>query len=101
MPNITPIIQPIVTEKSSRTQEGKRYTFLVNKKATKIDIKNAIKEIYGVEAAEVKTMILPKKVRVIGKGREITKRPVYKKAIVTLKGGKTIDPNKFKEVKKK
>lgn len=101
MPNTFPIIQPIITEKSSRIQEGKRYTFLVKRTSSKIEIKQAIKEIYGVDAETIKTMILPSKVRMVGRGRALTKRPVYKKAIVTIKGNKSIDPNKLKDGLKK
>lgn len=95
------LIKAIITEKSSGQQAENRYTFVVNKDATKIDVKNAIREIYGVEAKEVKIIILPSKKRLIGKGRLLIKRPVLKKAIISLKDNKKIDPNKIKEHKKK
>ena len=94
------IIRPLITEKSSDQQANKQYTFVVNKTATKIDIKHAIKEIYGVEVKEVKIMITPKKSRLIRRGRLWTKRPPRKKAIVTIKGNKTIDPNKINSAKR-
>jgi large subunit ribosomal protein L23 len=100
MTNYSSIIQPIVTEKSSIVQSQGKYVFLVKNNATKVEIKNAIKAIYGVEVEKVATSILPKKTRLIRRGRELTKRPVLKKAIITLKGKKTIDPNKI-EAKKK
>lgn len=88
------IIQSFQTEKSSSQQGRQQYSFIVRKDSTKTDIKNAVKEIYGAEVKEVKTMLMPKKTRLI-KGRyEWAKRPVFKKAIVTLKNNKTIDPNK-------
>jgi len=90
------IIRTITTEKSSRNQEKKLYTFEVGKSATKTDVKKAIKEMYGAEAGKVKIMIMPRKTRAMAKGRIWTKRPVMKKAIVSLKGKKTIDPNKIK-----
>lgn len=91
------IIKSVVTEKSSKAQETKKYTFLVKKAATKIDIKKAIKTIYGADVAEVKIMIAPRKIRIL-KGRyPWIKRPVMKKAIIKLKGSQTIDPNKIKE----
>jgi len=89
------IIQSIVTEKSSGQQANGQYTFLVKKDSSKIDIKNAVKAIYGVEVADVKTSIMPKKTRILKGKYEWIKRPVFKKAIVTLKGKKTIDPNKI------
>jgi len=95
------IIRPIVTEKSSIGQETGQYIFLVSKDATKIDVKRAVKEIYGADAAKVRMIIVPVKTRFVGKGREIKKRKIYKKAIVTLKNNKTIDPNKIKDIKKK
>lgn len=93
------ITRLIVTEKSSEDQANKKYTFAINRNATKIDVKNAIKEIYGAEVATVRTSLVPKKERLVGKGRLWTKRPVVKKATVTLKGGKTIDPNKIGKAK--
>ena len=95
------IIKPIFTEKSSVQQELGKYTFEVpRKRTTKVDIKKAFLEIYGVEAEKVSVSILPKKVRMAGK-KVITKRSVTKKAIVTTKGGKTVDISKIKLSKKK
>ena len=89
------IIRSVVTEKSSSQQAAGQYTFVVSKGATKIDIKNAVKAIYGVDVEDVKTSIMPKKTRMLKGKYEWVKRPVFKKAIVTLKGKKTIDPNKI------
>jgi large subunit ribosomal protein L23 len=94
------IIRPIITEKSSNQQSLKRYTFAVKKRATKIDVKKAIKELYGVDVKEVRIIIAPSKTRMVKRGQLWIKRPLLKKAIVTLKGDKTIDPNKIKETKK-
>lgn len=84
-----------MTEKSSMNQSHGHYTFMVRKEATKIDIKRAIKDIYGVEAKQVKISILPKKIRVLKGKYDWVKRPSYKKAVVSLKDNKTIDPNKI------
>ncbi|PIR55314.1 50S ribosomal protein L23 [Candidatus Peregrinibacteria bacterium CG10_big_fil_rev_8_21_14_0_10_36_19] len=100
MKTYSTIIRPILTEKSSMLQNGGQYSFEVRRDATKIDIKNAVKEIYGADVDKVTISILPKKTRLVGRGREITKRQVTKKAIVTLKAKKTIDPLKVKETKK-
>lgn len=99
MKSLSPIIGAMVTEKSSAAQSTGKYTFVVNKDATKIDIKNAIKKLYGAEVENVNIMVTPKKVRVLKGKYDWAKRPSYKKAIVTLKGKKTIDPNKLKEQK--
>lgn len=72
-----------------------QYTFMVKKDATKISIKRAIKEVYGVDAKEVRVSILPGKTRLLKGKYEWPKRPMYKKAMVTLKDNKTIDPNKM------
>ncbi len=97
----TTIIRPVVTEKSSVAQTANLYTFLINKGATKIDVKKAIKALYDVDVVAVKTSVTPRKTRLI-KGRyEYIKRPNYKKAIVSLKKGQTIDPNKLKFAKDK
>ena len=89
------IIQPVTTEKSSKEQINGKYTFLVKKTSSKTHIRQAIEEIYGVKVAKITTSILPSKIRLVGRGRALTKRPVLKKAIITLKDGKKIDPNKI------
>lgn len=95
------IIRPVVTEKSSVLQSKGIYTFIISKDATKVDVKKTIKTIYDAEVSEVKIIITPRKTRLI-KGRyEFVKRPNYKKAIVSLKKGQTIDPSKLKFAKEK
>ena len=94
------IVQNIVTEKSSHQQSTGKYSFMVKKDATKIEIKQAVKEIYGADVSSVRTLISPKKIRILKGKYEWNKRPAFKKAIVTLKGKQTIDPNKIKEQKK-
>ena len=76
------IIAPIVTEKSNNgLQEGK-YTFKVNKKATKIEIANAVEKLFNVKVLKVNTMnINGKKKRV---GYHQGKTSDWKKAIVTI-----------------
>lgn len=95
------IIRSIVTEKSSKAQEKGSYTFLISKKATKVDVKNAIKEMFGVDVAKVTTSITPSKVRMIKGKYELVKRAKFKKAMVTLKGKQSIDPNKIEFKTKK
>lgn len=88
------LVQPIQTEKT-QSQTGK-YTFLVHSKATKEDVKNAVKEFYGVAVLKVNMINLPEKVRVVGRGTVATKRKGLRKAVVTLAAGKTIDFNAIK-----
>ncbi|MDP4281353.1 MAG: 50S ribosomal protein L23 [Bacteroidota bacterium] len=88
------IIKPIITEKMTRMSEKfNRYGFLVDKKANKLQIMQAIKDIYGVEVADVNTMVYPgkKKSRYTRTGVIAGQSSGYKKAIVTLVKGETID----------
>ena len=76
------IIAPVVTEKSSDfIQEGK-YTFKVNKKATKVDIKNAVEKLFEVKVLNVNTVTVKGKEKRVG--RNVGKTSDWKKAIVTI-----------------
>lgn len=81
------IIKPVLTEKSYAGIQAKMYTFIVNKEATKVDIKNAVKEIFKVDVAKVNTMNYKAttKIQNTRAGRTKGKTSAYKKAIVTLK----------------
>ncbi|MBI4232736.1 50S ribosomal protein L23, partial [Candidatus Peregrinibacteria bacterium] len=63
MKDYTTIIQSVVTEKSSNNQAKGQYTFLVAKTATKIDVKHAVKALYGADVDTVRTLIGPSKTR--------------------------------------
>ena len=85
------IIQgPIITEKTMGLKENfNKYTFKVAKDANKIEIKNAIEEIFKVKVLSVNTInVLPKRARV---GQHVGFKPAYKKAIVKLADGNKID----------
>ena len=89
------IIKPIITEKMTAVSEKmpNRYGFLVEKSANKIEIKNAVKEIYGKEVIDVNTMNYNGKTKSRNtKGGVVSgKTKAVKKAIVTLAEGETID----------
>jgi large subunit ribosomal protein L23 len=88
------IIKPIITEKMTQMGDKlNRYGFLVDRKANKLQIKAAIKDIYGVEVSEVNTMTYKgkKKTRYSKTGIITGRSSSYKKAIVTLAKGETID----------
>ena len=88
------IIKPIVTEKMTQLGEDlNRYGFKVKKTANKIEIKKAVEEMYSVTVTEVNTMIVaPKKrMRYTRSGAIEGATSAYKKAVVTLKEGDTID----------
>ena len=94
IPTTAVIKSPIVTEKTVAVP-GK-YSFVVDSRATKADVVNAVKEFYNVDVEKVNVSTIPSKQRVVGRGRTITKRSEAKKAIVTLKSGTTLDFNAFK-----
>lgn len=84
------IIRPVLTEKSYDDIAVKKYTFIVDKRATKNQIKDAVQSIFGVKVKNVNTLRQIGKVKRQGytKGR----RPETKKAFVTLtKDSKTIE----------
>lgn len=84
------IIKPIVTEASMNAMADKKYTFVVDKKSNKTEIKNAVEKIFGVKVASVNTMnMLGKNKRM---GVHVGKRADWKKAIITLtEESKTIE----------
>ena len=88
------IIKPIVTEKMTGLGEKlNRYAFQVDRKANKVEIKKAVEEMYNVQVVAVNTAVVaPKaKSRYTKSGIIEGKTNAYKKAIVTLKEGETID----------
>ena len=83
------LVRPIVTEKSSKMAKDGKYVFAVSMESNKIGIKQAVKAVYGVDPVSVQVMrILGKPVKNrYGYGR----RKHWRKAIVTLKSGQSID----------
>ncbi len=77
------IIKPVITEKSMADIEAKRYTFRVQKTATKPEIARAVEVMFGVEVASVNTMNVKRKPKRLGVHAGYT--AAWKKAIVTLK----------------
>ena len=83
------IIRPVITEKSKSFQDLCQYTFIVHKNSNKIQIKQAIEELFAVVVARVNILKRPYKNRVF-KGKKGIKKG-YKKAIVLLKDNKKIE----------
>ena len=83
------IIAPVITEKSATNAQKGIYTFKVDKKATKTQIKKTIEDAFGVHVVKINTLLTKPKDRRVG--RYTGKTKVYKKAIVTLMNGETID----------
>ena len=88
------LIKPLVTEKMTEQSERfNRYGFIVDKKATKPQIKAAVESLYNVEVDAVNTMIYGGKMksRYTKSGVITGKTATYKKAVVTLVEGDSID----------
>ncbi|AKU91587.1 50S ribosomal protein L23 [Vulgatibacter incomptus] len=89
--NIHEVIRaPIVTEKSDQDRDAHNaFTFEVDRRASKDEIKAAVKKFFDVDAVDVRTSIVRGKTKRVG--RSIGQRPNWKKAIVVLKEGQKID----------
>lgn len=88
------IIKPIISEKATYLTDLRgQYSFLVDTRANKIQIKNAVEEAYGVKVANVRTMIYAPKVssRYTKKGLQVGKTNKLKKAVIELQAGEVID----------
>lgn len=88
------LIKPVITEKSEKlSSKHNRYTFVVDKKVNKIEIKKAVEEMYGVNVESVNTMVMPAKLKTRSTKAGVVKGRVgsFKKALVTLSGGDEIN----------
>jgi len=87
------LIRPINTEKSANLQSLNQYVFIVNKRANKIQIKNAVEKIYNVKVVSINTVIARGKrtERYTKRGLVKGKAGSEKKAYVTLAEGDKID----------
>ena len=88
------LIKPIISEKAERLSEDRnQYTFVVNRKANKIEIRKAVEDMYNVSVTKVNTMVMPGKAksRFTRKGVQQGRQASYKKAIVTVAQGEEID----------
>ena len=83
------LIRPLITEKSTQLMEEGKYVFVVAKKANKIEIAKAVAEVFNVKVANVNTVNVSGKLKRMG--RFVGKRSDYKKAIVKLVPGGTIE----------
>lgn len=88
------LVKPIVTEKmTAQAEKFRRYGFVVNRAANKIEIKKAVESMYGVKVDEVNTARYRGKTRIRNtkSGAIAGRTSMYKKAVVTLAKGDTID----------
>ena len=83
------LVRPLITERTTQLMAEGKYVFVVAKAANKIEIAKAVAEVFKVKVANVNTVnVTGKKKRM---GRTEGKRPDYKKAIVKLAPGETIE----------
>ncbi len=82
---------PVVTEKSGLAANQNKYSFKVDPRSTKLEIKNAIEKIFKVKVERISTLIVKPKKKKVGRYTGLSNR--IKKAIVTLKDGQKIDLN--------
>lgn len=88
------IIKPVISEKANYLTDLRgAYSFLVDPRANKIQIKKAVEVAYGVKVADVRTMIYAPKVssKHTKKGLQVGKTNKLKKAVITLAEGEVID----------
>ena len=88
------LVKPVLSEKANQLAEkSNRYTFIVDRKANKLEIKKAVEAFYGVQVEDVNTAVMPSKLkaRYTKAGFIVGRKPAKKKAIVTLAEGSTID----------
>ena len=88
------IFEPIITEKATNDSELRnRYSFVVNREANKIQIKDAVEQRYNVTVEKVRTQIYgsERKTKYTKKGVQRTKTNIKKKAIVDIQDGDSID----------
>jgi large subunit ribosomal protein L23 len=88
------LIKPVLSEKANKQAEKmNRFTFIVDRKANKLEIKKAVELFYGVQVEEVNTQVVPSKLKAkyTKAGFIVGRKPAKKKAIVTVSEGETID----------
>ncbi len=85
------IKHPIISEKTMRLVGENRYTFAVDPKATKIDIKRVVERVFGHKVLKVQTITVSGKTYRTGRRWIMRRKSDWKKAIVTLEPGKQID----------
>ncbi|WP_128331091.1 50S ribosomal protein L23 [Apibacter sp. HY039] len=88
------LVRPIISEKANDVAEKRnRFTFLVNPRASKAEIKRAVEQAYGVQVTAVRTLISAPvvKTKYTKTGLQVAKSNKLKKAMVDVKEGQTID----------
>ncbi len=87
------LIRPIITEKSDKAMNKTVYTFVVDRKANKLEVAKAVESAFNVSVTGVNTAVIPGKAKSRSTRTGVVKgvKPAYKKAFVTLLEGEKID----------
>lgn len=87
------LVKPLITEKMTEQGETQnKFGFIVDRNATKPEIRKALEEFYGIEIDSLNTMIVPGKSKTNRRTGQVSGRSkIYKKAIFTLKEGFSLD----------
>ena len=83
------LIRPLITEHTTELMAEGKFVFVVDKRANKIQIADAVREIFGKKVLNVNTINVKGKTK--RRGRTVGKTNSYKKAIVKLEAGETIE----------
>lgn len=84
-------LKQVITEKSTGHEKDGKYQFFVRKDATKIDIREAFKMIYGIDVVKVNVMRTAGKTKMTNARMPAVKKHEFKKVIITTKSKKTVD----------
>lgn len=86
------IVGPVLTEKSERLKAARTHTLRVAEGATKVEVRQALEKLHGVDVERVRVLPVRPKRRLLGSGRVMEKRHRWRKALVTLReGSKALD----------
>jgi large subunit ribosomal protein L23 len=89
------IKKQVVTEKSAKAQELNVFTFIIHQDANKVDVAFALKNLYNVVPKGIRIQKLHKKIRLLGKGRIMTRRHTQKRACVAIPSDVKLDLGNF------
>lgn len=85
------LVRPVISEKTYALMDEGVYVFVVAPEATKVDVRTAVEQVFGVRVAKVNTLNRPGKRRRNRRSNTFGTRPSTKRAMVTLAGGDRID----------
>lgn len=86
----TTLKKPVITEKTAKMESEGKYCFKVKMTATKGSVADQLKQEFGVDVVDVRTMVMPGKPKRIKGTNRFSQRKKFKKAIVTLREGQSL-----------